>query len=297
MSVIIPHRDSIHILPKLFSSIPDRDDIEIILVDNSTMAVTKEGIGIDRRYTLLYSDPKRGAGGARNVGIENAHGRWLIFADADDYFAINAFEAFDRHADNTTDVVFFCADSIYIETGEIAGRGIPFTNLVKNYLDNKANDIFIRTRFEVPWAKMVRREFVLRNNIRYDEVVACNDTMFSTKVGCEATLIDADKSVVYIATDSHHSISKTFNKAAVLSRFNVYLEKNKYLKSLGYSDYQNSIALFVIQMALKDFPACIPMIWKIIRYHQNPFIGCSRWLNTLIRIIKHGGKVSEDWRQ
>ena len=89
-SIIIPHRDSVQYLPKLFSSIPDSDGIEIIIVDNSPEPISKDSIGVDREFQLLYSSPSRGAGGARNVGVENAHGKWLLFLDADDYFAEGA---------------------------------------------------------------------------------------------------------------------------------------------------------------------------------------------------------------
>ena len=38
----------------------------------------------------------RTAGGARNEGIKIAKGKWVIFADADDYFEPNAFSSFDK---------------------------------------------------------------------------------------------------------------------------------------------------------------------------------------------------------
>ena len=80
-SIIIPHRNSVNTLPRLFNSIPDRDDLEIIVVDNSPVPLKREQITTTRTFNLYYSEPNRGAGGARNVGIEQAKGKWFIFAD------------------------------------------------------------------------------------------------------------------------------------------------------------------------------------------------------------------------
>ena len=99
-SVIIPHRDSVKTLKRLFDTIPCNPDIEIVLVDNSDFPITKEDVNINRDYKLCWADPKRFAGGARNVGIENAHGKWLVFADADDYFTPNAFDDFYKFANS-----------------------------------------------------------------------------------------------------------------------------------------------------------------------------------------------------
>ena len=84
-SVIIPHRNSIQCLPKLLSTIPATEQVEVLIVDNSPVPITRDDIDSSRAYNLLYSAPERGAGGARNVGIEHAQGRWLVFVDADDY--------------------------------------------------------------------------------------------------------------------------------------------------------------------------------------------------------------------
>ena len=109
-SVIIPQKNSIDTLPRLFDTIPERDNIEIIVADNSETPITKEDIGIDREYTLCWSSPKRYAGGARNEGMKYAHGKWLVFADADDIFKNYAFETFESKKNSEAEVVYFGMD-------------------------------------------------------------------------------------------------------------------------------------------------------------------------------------------
>ena len=207
-SIIIPHRNSVQYLPKLFSSIPISDKIEIIIVDNSQIPSTNENIGINREYTLLYSEPSRGAGGARNVGIENAKGKWFVFADADDYFTDDAFDIFSQYIDSTSDIIYFGATGIYVDTGEYSDRGERYTKLVRDYINGRISENCIKTHFSTPWSKMVKADLVNENNIRYDEVVAANDAYFSTLTGYYAKKITAIDKITYVATVSKGSLTK-----------------------------------------------------------------------------------------
>ena len=55
-SVIVPTwRGAIKYLPRLFDSIPDKNGIEIIVVDNSKEPVCREEIESNREITLLYN--------------------------------------------------------------------------------------------------------------------------------------------------------------------------------------------------------------------------------------------------
>lgn len=89
-SFIIPHKNSPQLLNRCVNSIPRRDDVEIIVVDDNSdpNVVDWKSFKFDdtRCLTLIQDHSCKGAGNARNVGIDNAHGRWLLFADADDYY-------------------------------------------------------------------------------------------------------------------------------------------------------------------------------------------------------------------
>ena len=207
-TVIIPHRDTLHFLPKLFHSLPESDRIEILLIDNSFVPIKREDVDTDKKFKLLYSSPERGAGGARNEGLEHAHGKWLIFVDADDYLPEDAFEIFYNNFNSDADVIYFGMDGIYADTGERSDRGDQYTQLVKDYLSGKKSEMDLRLGFASPCSKMVRRELVDRHQIRFDEVVASNDVYFSLLTGYYATKIDAVDKITYIATVSRGSLTK-----------------------------------------------------------------------------------------
>ncbi len=285
-SVIIPHRNSVELLPKLLGSIPQSDRIEIILVDNSPIPITKEQIGVTCDYQLLYSAPERGAGGARNEGIKNAHGKWLLFADADDYYAKGAFDTFFENIHESAEIIYFCAEGVYIDSGQRSSRGDNYTHLVQGYLSGKIEENKLRLEFHVPWAKMVKKELVDRENLRYDEVIASNDEYFSLLSGYYARSIKAVDSIVYIVTVSTGSLTKRLDKGAILSKFTVHLRCNQFVKQHGLPQFQKSIMnewYLLMRFGIKPFFHCLRLL---IKYRQNPFFGWRNWYGTVTRLRK-----------
>ena len=279
-TVIIPHRDSIGTLQRLFDSIPVSDKIEVILIDNSSTPVTHEDIGIKRNYTLLYSEPSRGAGGARNVGIENAHGKWLLFADADDFFTEDAFETFYSQFHSDAELIYFCIDGIYLDTGEHSDRGDGYTQLVRDFLSGKISEMDIRLSFPSPYAKMVRHELVKRHQIRYDEVPVNNDDYFSLLSGYYAQKIGAVNKIVYIVTVSKGSLTKRRDFNAIQSSFLVILRHNQFLRQHHLSQYQKSVMLSFYYVRHFGIKKIFEFIKLLIKFKQNPLIGCQRWFKT-----------------
>lgn len=283
-SIIIPQRNSLHTLPRLFNSIPDRADIEIIVVDNSPNPVTREEIGIERDYQLIWVSPIRCAGGARNEGIDVAQGKWLIFSDADDFFTEDAFQIFDERLESDADIIYFCAQGIYPETGEKSNQADLYTNLVKNFLADNSKEINLRLSFHVPWAKMVKSSFVKEYNIRYDEVVANNDDFFALQAGYFARKIEAVNKPVYYYSVSAGSIMRRRSKEVMKARLEVILRCNKFKKEHGLGNYQCSIAYFLYEAPKYGIKTLFDFILLLIKYKQNPFIGCQNWVGTRCRI-------------
>lgn len=285
-SVIIPHfskNGDTKMLQKLVDSIPTRNDIEVLVIDNSKIKIDIEWISNYSNITLYYSDNNRGAGGARNVGIENAHGKWLIFADADDYFTDDAFEIFNQYIDSDADIIYFSSDAIYADTGNTSDRACQYTDLVKGYIANKNTEQLIRLNFGVPWSKMIKADLVSIYHIRYDEVLASNDVYFSTLVGYYAKKILAVDKIVYVVTVTKGSLTKRKDFPVIFSRFEVSLRRNKFLKEHGLGKYQGSVMYYIYEMILLSSCNIFKIVLMLFKYGQNPFIGMSRWYESYIR--------------
>ena len=277
-SVIIPQRNALDTIPRLIDSIPDMERVEIILVDNSPESISKADIKTDRDYTLLWSPPEKFAGGARNKGLEAARGKWLVFADADDFFTKNAFDVFYQHFDDLHDVIYFSSRGEYSDGSGTTNRGALYNQLIDDFLSDPEKRMDIRLYFSVPWAKMVRRQFVAEHSFRFDEVITANDACFSMMTGYYAKSVTATKDVVYVVTTSRGSLTRRKDEAAIWSRFQVKLRKNKFLREHGLGDKQSSLMGYIAESRHYGVKSMMKFLWAAVKYRQNIFIGWSMWL-------------------
>ena len=280
-SIIVPvWRGAIKFLPKLFDSIPERDGIEIIVVDNSKEPVSREEIKSDRNIIFLHSAPERHAGGSRNDGMDVAKGKWLLFADADDFFPPDAFDVYYSMLDTDSEIVYTGMGGIYEDTGEPSNRGDRYAKAVHDYLSGNLPEIRLRLGFSSPCCKMVSHDLIERQNLRFDEVVASNDKFFSMLTGYYAKSITAVDKVTYIATVNRGSLTRRRDYAVSLSRFKVVLRCNQFLRKHGLSRYQGSIMLRYKEVCSHGLKAAYKATYLLCLYKQNPFIGYSRWINS-----------------
>ena len=294
ISVIVPHRNAVRLVPTLFASIPVDPRIEIILVDNSPARITKDDIITKHDYTLLYSDPARGAGGARNVGIENANGEWLIFADADDFFAEKAFSLFLAKTDSHADIIYTGMGGVFLDTGEHSDRGDGYARLVKSYLVGEKTEKDLRLGFPSPCCKMIKSQFVKCIGVRFDEICAGNDIYFSTVCGLLANKIEAVDQVTYIATVSRGTLTQRRDFDVIKARLFSKLHCNEFLKKQGLPKRQHSVMfelIYSLKFGIKEFCECIRMV---IDFNQNPFIGYKHWLKG-VHIVANTSKSNKKY--
>jgi len=256
-SIIIPHKNCPDLLVRCINSIPIRQDIEVIIIDDysTNQESVKEAISNLRRndITLILCDRSGGGGFARNQGLKVASGKWLLFSDSDDYFAENAFSTFDSFAEGAEDIIFFKHIGIISDTGEVVPRSEYRNEIIDNYLreKNRQSEAFMRYNNAVPWAKMVRHSIVKKHNICFEEVPASNDTMFSTKIGHFANTIAGSPQIVYVATVRKGSITHTKSKERYYSDYAVYVRRNSFLISCAHPECQTRLLGQIIYAFLK----------------------------------------------
>lgn len=280
ISVIIPQKNSLDTLGRLLGSIPDDERIEVIIVDNSENAITKAQIDSKREYHLLHSSPDRFAGGARNVGLEAARGEWLVFSDADDFFTSNAFDVFFHYVVSDYDLVYFKVTSVYDDTLELSNRDEMWNGIIDGYMNGTIDETQAKIDYVVPWGKMVRKRLVDEKHIMFDEVVASNDVMFSTKVGFSAKTFTVSNEIVYTVTTRKGSLANRRDLRALESRYKVRMRRNIFLKEQGLSDMQVSVMSFLydsLKFGIKPF---FRFIGLAIKNRQNIFIGYRNWAKT-----------------
>lgn len=113
VSIIIPCYNSAEWIEKCLKSIPKRDDIEIICIDDGSTDDTLEVLleYQEKKYKDLHiitCIKNQGVSHARNLGIEYATGEYLLMLDSDDYIYPKVFnEIVDNYLDGENDMVFY----------------------------------------------------------------------------------------------------------------------------------------------------------------------------------------------
>lgn len=209
-SIIIPHYDIPDLLMRCLESIPVREDIQVIVVDDHSPGgeVLQERYpALNRPYLSFMRLPENeGAGNARNVGMEKAEGKWLIFADADDFFLPGAFDVFDSHLESEADMIYFrytraMSDDIQAQSS----RDMWLEALFSQYLD-EGNETGLRGFDSFCLARMIRRSLVAEKGIRFEPVKYSEDDLFAVTLGCEAGPIEVVDIPVYCLTERPGSI-------------------------------------------------------------------------------------------
>lgn len=280
-SIIIPHftKSDTDLLERAVASVPDDESLQVLVVDNSPLPIDANLFDKRKNVKILFSDNTKGAGHARNVGIDNAKGKWLLFLDADDFFVKGAFDVFKKHYDSSVDIVFFKMTSVFSDTMETAERHISYEKIIDNFFIN--NDEYpLRCSYPSPCAKMVKTKLVKGDNILFDEVPASNDVMFGLKVGLAAESIFVDNEVVYCATVQKGSLTNTISLENIESRFNVTIRKNKLLVENGYKR-SASVMYFIVSSLKFGLNPFFRLLYKAL-VTKNLFVGYDRWFKTFL---------------
>jgi glycosyltransferase involved in cell wall biosynthesis len=246
-SIIIPHFNSIESLKNLVKTIPNRDDLEIIIIDDNSDSM--HDVHEVNHYSLIKrfknNSNNKGAGACRNIGLTHATGQWLIFADADDYFLDCAFNKIETTLGSDLDIIYFSPMSKCLITEQDSDRHLFYQELVQNYLTN--NDPVIRYRFSVPWSKVYSSEFIAKYGILFDEVLASNDVMFSLKSGHLAQNICVTQESIYCVTRGKGTLTVNRSNSILQSRFNVEMERLDYIQEHGITSFKDSLSGILIK--------------------------------------------------
>lgn len=237
ITVIIPHYNIPNLLVRCLNSIPDEERIQVIVVDNnsSPSKVNFENFpGIDRKHTEVVFDKEgNGAGHARNVALEKIASKWIVFADADDFFNPGAFDELLKYSDNDNDLIMFKVGCVNSDTLIPANRdGILINKAIDKYLQHEVVLDKVLFNNQAPWGKMIKSELIRKHNITFDEVKYANDIMFSTKVACNVSRVAVSAFELYTLTVRSGSLTSS-NKSSeenFLCRMEVKIRMNKYLQ-------------------------------------------------------------------
>lgn len=237
LSIIIPHYNSIGLLQSLIDSIPERREIEILVIDDCSTENAEDVHCLEKsrpwQLQLFYNEPgKNSAGACRNIGLEHAQGEWLLFADSDDYFMPGFYEGIREYLDSDYDIVYFPPTSVDLKTHESAGRHKLFAGLINEYVKRPDKENLLRLKYywEGPCSKLIRRSLTEGGPIRFDCTKVANDAIFSVKTAYVAKKVGVSEEVIYCITKGDGSLTALKKKENFYTRLDVFIRKYKFLK-------------------------------------------------------------------
>ena len=237
-SIIIPHKNTPDLLKRCINSIPVRKDLEIIIVDDNS---SEKFVDFDNfpglhreNTTVIFNKEGKGAGNARNIAIPKAKGKYIIFADSDDFFNSCFNDILDDYSNMNFDVVYFNANSVDSNTFEPSNRVDHLHNFFNTYeKDDKEGVLYFRYMFTEPWCKIVNRDIIINNNIQFGHTKVNQDVVYAINVGDKSKNIIIDNRQGYCVTSRNDSLCKTDTKKTNEERFLVHSMWNMFLQERG----------------------------------------------------------------
>ena len=267
ISIVIPFYNSEKYLYNCIKSILNQTckDIEIICVDDGSSDSSKDIIYSfqDKRIRYFYTENK-GVSYARNIGIKQVKGKYLLFVDSDDWIEPNTCDCLlSAMEKNNPDILFFRYR--YYKEGEyriidysdskecrkFKTKPLPFANI--------SNSVLLLNY--VIWNKFYNVNYLKENKIMFNECSNFSeDMLFSIYLFSKNPEIMMIDEVLYNYRITENSSSNLSYKEMFDSLFKIY----NY--SIAQDYYKNQFKVFVDNIFLK---MCIYIYNRFIYIKDN----------------------------
>ncbi len=248
ISIIIPAYNAEKYIERAVNSVKnqDYDDWEIIIVENGSTDNTFkicESFLPDSRIKLFRSE--KGVSNARNLGIDNASGKWVLFLDADDWLCNEALSVFWDSVNNlNVDIASARYDHNKIDVSR---------NVIVEYDD--VNKYLIECLLNPTQkcdvkAVLFNKQFLIDNNISFNnKLTYAEDSVFLIGViACNPKVVDIEKKVYHSFVNMNSTV-RTANTGVENKYSKAIYEIKKLLKNTD-GEIKNAVEIFVLNQLL-----------------------------------------------
>lgn len=263
-SFIIPHKNlPSALLRRCLDSIPHwENDVEIIIIDDNSdpnIVDFSKFPGLGEPCTeVFFTKEGKGPGFARNIGLQKAKGEWILFADADDFFMKDNLEKLlrkypfeDYEAIGWKMHVKEISGEEYIDTCDCL---FPVGDELTRVTDK---NFFYQAKG--PCQKMLRRDFIVNNNFRFDEFIGSEDMMFALRTATNLSRFALFSSEIYYYEKRANSLETGFAKKLQCTKMKASIRATRYLKSIGKMEYRDPATFLLWRLKHTSY-------WLFIKY-------------------------------
>lgn len=240
------------------------EKLELILVDNGS--VDKSGFicqkygKLDRRIKNIRLEENVGISNARNIGLEQASGEYVLFMDSDDFYCNKDFLKMvdERLSLSNADVLCYPYVKYYERTGEYQKDKEPydFQSLCNEDVKQGWKYLLDSEKFDISaWSKVVNRTLLSENNILFEPDLVGEDLNWTFTLMQYAKSIDGIEKCCYAYRIRENSTAAKQRSAkacmdfcGLIRKWAVYMDDNEtdavlVDKVKGYLAYQYYIVL------------------------------------------------------
>ena len=246
ISLVIPIYNVEKYISKCLDSVINQTykNIEVICInDGSTdnsLQILEQYAQKDKRIKVI-NQKNQGVSVARNIGIKESSGDYILFVDADDWIELSTCEILTKTLEqNNIDIIYF--NNYYV-----CEKKIQNINRLKQYKKEKQ---FINKLF---WAALYNKNFLEKNNILFPiGLPTSEDFFFSCLVYIAQPRIYFIDDYLYFYRNTSNSATKKWNSRlhTDITAFDTF-KSLKIYKNLSYNEQ-----LFIIDDWAKVLFSC-----------------------------------------
>ncbi|KQO99448.1 glycosyltransferase [Leifsonia sp. Leaf264] len=231
LSVIITTHDVVAWIGETLASVLAQDvpGMEVLVVDDHSVDGTRDALlavaSTDDRVRVIDA-VTRGGANARNVGIDNAAGRFLIFCDGDDIVPDGAYAALVASLEASGSEIAF-GDYLKFSPTRTWRPTQNWPAYARARTAFSAEQVPSILRGRACWNKAFRTDFWRATGIRFPEVPRSNDIVPMITAYLAANTIDVVDDVVYLYRErpgASSMTSKASSATAIISYLTQELE-------------------------------------------------------------------------
>lgn len=238
VSIIIPVYNAKEYLTKCIGSVRNQTykNIQIILIDDGSTdgsaELCDEFMRDDNRIEVIHKK-NSGVSDSRNIGINKAQGKYIVFIDADDWIADDYVEVLYNAIEQTNAEIVACSYVKVYDNGKTDKILLPKLNTVLTGAEalNYAFDRVIPWVGYV-WGKMYVSDIIKKKHLKFDVTIQiCEDSLFNDTVFSYAQRIALVRNELYFYRINLQSA--TFNGRKNLEKLKTKVEAVKKIKQIS----------------------------------------------------------------
>lgn len=242
LSIIIPVYNGEKYIKRCINSIIEQeiDFMEIILINDgstdNTQTICEEFVQKYNNIKLINQENK-GVSHSRNIGIQNASGKYVMFIDADDYLVGHSLNNIKELLTGDVDVLRYS----YI----LNDKKMIFTEKFFDLSRNRQkffNEFFSKTNQNMSWGQAVKRE--LLKDIKFNkDIFYGEDELFNCQLYNKCKSIKYTDTVLYNYKQNDDSVSRDYKNSKVRRK----IENLIYVFNEIMSQYEDKNLIRIIE--------------------------------------------------